>query len=406
MSKFNKKELLLLVGCFAAYMLAYVGRLNFAAAISSITASLPITDVQLGLAQSVFSICYAAGQLGWGVVLDRMQARRFLIIGLLGTACCNLLVGLSAAYWQILLFWSLNGVFQSMLWSPIVKTVSMAFSGPKRTKASYTLSFTLVMGNLTAWALSGYIAHLWSWRLSFIVPCALYLLFLPLIYHLLGDTPAAASVETQKEAYRPTVSIGQLLRTRELAFMLLACVACGYIREGIMMWGPSIIEQVLPEQATASTTFSLLIPVINMLGIWGGRMLLRSAADKTRRTCALLFIISCAISLGFAVLRDASILLLVCYLGITCALMYGMHPILTALIPMEYSSVGRVAFVAGIIDCFIYLGTALSSLSLGYLRSVLGIHAVALIWAVIALLGSALAYCSVKKAKGYKAAQL
>ena len=47
-------------------------------------------------------------------------------------------------------------------------------------------------------------------------------------------------------------------------------------------------------------------------------------------------------------------------LGVLCAFLFGVNPLITSLFPMEYDKMGRVALVAGVIDCFIYIGSALA----------------------------------------------
>ena len=75
-------------------------------------------------------------------------------------------------------------------------------------------------------------------------------------------------------------------------------------------------------------------------------------------------------------------------------LLYGVNPLLTSLFPMEYDKMGRVALVAGVIDCFIYLGSALAGALTGALTESIGWNRVFALWAAAQLMGALLAVVS------------
>ena len=153
--------------CFLCYAAAYVARLNLSAALKSVMENLNLTDAQGGLFQTVFALMYAAGQLVNGSIVDKISARRYITAGLILSGVCNLLFGLAHSYWLMVVIWALNGASQSMLWTPIVKLMAVWFKGERRSKASFGLSITLVLGNVSAWAISGFMASQVGWRLSF-----------------------------------------------------------------------------------------------------------------------------------------------------------------------------------------------------------------------------------------------
>ena len=62
---------------------------------------------------------------------------------------------------------------------------------------------------------------------------------------------------------------------------------------------------------------------------------------------------------------------------------------------MEYERAGRVGLVAGLVDCFIYLGSALAGTAAGTLSDSRGWGAVYSVWALVSALGAALAFISI-----------
>ena len=80
-------------------------------------------------------------------------------------------------------------------------------------------------------------------------------------------------------------------------------------------------------------------------------------------------------------------------------LMAGINPMINTLIPMEYEHAGRVGLVAGLVDCFIYLGSALAGTAAGALSDGYGWGAVYAVWALVSALGAALAFVSIRGGK-------
>ena len=74
-------------------------------------------------------------------------------------------------------------------------------------------------------------------------------------------------------------------------------------------------------------------------------------------------------------------------LGLCSAMAYGINPLLTSFLPMDYHSLGRVGLAAGLIDALIYVGSAFSGTFAGMLHDWLGWSAVFASWAVCSLIG-------------------
>ena len=106
--RFTAQEKRIFAGCFICYMLCYVARMNLAGALPHVTQAFSLTDAQAGLIQTVFAVVYAAGQMINGLIVDHISPRRHVVIGLLGSALCNLLVGCSNTAFSPV-FWAAAG---------------------------------------------------------------------------------------------------------------------------------------------------------------------------------------------------------------------------------------------------------------------------------------------------------
>ena len=107
--------------CFLVYSAAYVGRYNYSSAIPAM-AEAGFDRQVLGVYGTGFLFCYGAGQLLSGFLGDKVPARRLIAAGLVGSGLANLLMGFLPPGWQWI--WCVNGLFQSMLWSPITRLLA------------------------------------------------------------------------------------------------------------------------------------------------------------------------------------------------------------------------------------------------------------------------------------------
>lgn len=379
-SRFSRQEKCIFAGCFFSYLFAYTARLNLSAALPNLTASLQLSDTQGGLIQTCFAIVYASGQFVNGAMADRMNPRWHITLGLLLSALCNLLFGLSAQYWQMLLLWALNGAAQSMLWTPIVRLIAVWFEGKKRELMSFAMCLCFVAGHFCAWLISGVMAALFSWHLSFLIPAGILLLTAVFAATMLRNrTPSAAQAES-----KPPMPLKKLLLGTGLWLIFIGNFATGFARDGVTTWAPTMIGACFSGHALSGPLLSLLIPLINTAGLFFGQMLLRRAQGNIRLTIIRLLLGAAACMLVLSALSAPPALLLALLLGILCALMHSVSNMQSVMLPLDFAHTGRVALVAGLCDCMLYLGSSLVSVVSGALLS-FGASAMYLSWAAAAL---------------------
>lgn len=402
MQDFSPTQRKVFAGCFIVYAGAYIARLNLAAALPSVMAAFSLTEAQAGLIQTLFALVYAAGQLINGAIVDRISAKRYIIIGLIGSVVFNALFGLATAYWHLLVLWALNGAAQSMLWTPIVKLLAGWFTDEQRKKVSMWVGFTIIGGHLVSWAIAGYMAQLVSWRFSFIIPAAVLLCFVAVAVLLLRDPPDAPLIT----AARGDRSVPRAMPVKTMVFdtglwlVLICCATGGFVRDGVMTWGPTILTSLPSGGSTLSATaISLIIPVLNFFGVLAGQYSLRKSAGNTRLIIGIMMGISTLVSLLLVIFTNGTLLSYALLLGACCALMYGVNPLETVVLPMDYARFGRVGLAAGMIDSFVYLGAALVSVSAGYLKDTFGLHAVFVSWAVASVIGAVTILLSIPRAR-------
>ena len=156
----------------------------------------------------------------------------------------------------------------------------------------------------------------------------------------------------------------------------------GFIRDGVITWTPTILYQIGEGKEISSTVFSLVLPMLNFIGILIGFELRRRGAQPYAVVSVMMITtIICAAPL---LILLGNLPLTAALLGGMCASMYGLNTMLTGLIPFEYSRIGKTGMTAGLVDSCIYVGSALAGALAGGVYEHVGIKALVVLWAATA----------------------
>ena len=400
--RFSPLQNHVIIACMMLYSTAYLNRLNLSAALGSVMESLSLSATRAGILPSAFAITYAAGQMVNGALVDRLNPVRHMITGLLCSAACNLLMAVSGSFEMLLVLCLLNGVFQSMLWTPVVRLIAMHFQQEQRPRANILISITLIIGHLGAWAISGYMSGILNWRASFAVPAVLVIPVVLIAGWLLRDVKVEAASAAPKTAREADASIRSALGmywVSGFVIMLVVSVLFGFVRDSIRTWAPQILGEISGD-AMSATTLSLVIPLINAIGMMGSYVLQRMPSLRNRRIVSLLMTAGmafCALLCG-----AKSVALCALLMGCACACMSGVEPLMTTLIPMEYEREKLIGLSAGLMDSLIYVGSALAGVVAGFIRESMGLNALFLSWAAAAVIAALLAVTADGMLKRYR----
>ena len=393
--KFTLAQRRILSLCFLSYSAAYTGRLNISAALPELQSALSLTAAQAGTFQTVFALVYAAGQIINGALADHIRAPRNIALGLIISSACNLGLGIADSFGTMLFLWALNGAAQSMLWTPIVRLTAQWFNGSERDRAAFALSVAIVLGHFAAWALSGALAAVMSWRFSFFIPSLVMTAAGIAAWIFLRENPSHSTVSSSApmQTAEPA-ALFSLLHSTWLGALLFCCVCLGFVRDGIVSWTPTILSAV-SAAALGSAALSLIIPVLNLFGVLLVRRCYLLLHGSPRSSVGLVLAAGVLLTLLLHAVGGSAVTCAV-IMGLCCALLYGATPMLTTYCPLEYEKFGRVGLVAGLVDCFIYIGAALAGIFSGIVSDAAGWQGVYLMWAAISAAGMLAALLSAK----------
>jgi len=375
------------LGCWFTYLTAYLCRVNFSSAMQTLSAERSLTSAQLGVVGAVFYGVYACGQLINGYIGDRVRANRYILLALCGTLLCN--VGMAAvnSFSAMVLLWGINGIFQSMFWSTIIRALAQNTKPEKRATVSMGISLAMPVAYIVSWGLLGQRLQGMPSKWYFGIPSVVSLLMIAVWLFLSRHYSFELTEDNKSKAgIKDTI---RFLCAEKLHWMVLVCICHGLIKEGAAYWTPLLVARMDGLGTISPYLLASVLPVANFIGIIASRALLgRGKSDPFAiLTCVFIgIILLCA---GLALCSAG--LLIVGLIALVSGLCYANNTLLMSFIPMQYTEKNMVASIIGVFDFASYAGASLSTYVLGRVLESAGFAPLPFIWMAAAALACLIA---------------
>ncbi len=362
----NKKSDFLIFLCWAAYTFSYVARLNYNASMVEIISQLGTTKEAAGTVSSFFFFAYGAGQLINGILCRKYNTKISVTVALGASCLINLAMTLCTEIGQMKYLWLLNGVFQSILWSSLIRTLSDNLADSKLSKAVMVMSTTVASGTFIAYGLAALFSYLkLSWTLIFYVAAALA----GAVTVLWFTGMSSIQKEKKKAEITERRPLDKLSLTPafiiSLAVILISAVTNGFIKDGITTWVPSILKEEFGVTSSLSIIVTLLLPVLSVFGTSLVNLLRRKEKDENALNGIFYFVSVILIGLIILTLSLKSVpLTLLLFGGIAC-LMSAVNNVITSVVPLYSRDKIDSGLSAGVLNTFCYVGSTLSASLLG-----------------------------------------
>lgn len=371
--------------CWLVYATAYLGRLNFSASLNEMTASGWLTKAQGGVIGTGFFISYGVGQLISGILGDRFRPRGMMALGLAVSGGVNLLVAFQPPFAGMLALWCLNGLAQSCLWSPLLRFVAERMDGDARNWACVNLNTACVAGNLVVYVLcAGMIAYA-HWRWSFVTAGLLLLAMAGGWWVTAGRLPERSDLAwSAPQRGGPLGGLGALLLLPLLLLAAGAGVLNGALRDGISLWVPTFLTDRSGLETSVAVLMTAFMPVLTLPSVALSTALNRRCRNEFQ-AMGILFAVGAAALVPLFFVRQAVVCVLL-FAVVTMAMM-AVNTITVSLIPLRFVAQGRLSTVAGYTNAMTYVGSGLSSLTIGAVAQSAGWTAVVWVWLGMAAAG-------------------
>lgn len=163
-----------------------------------------------------------------------------------------------------------NGLFQAMIWPPIVRLFAESMPLMRQKRACVSINSTTPAGTLAAYALSAALLQFADWHHVFF-SCGGLLLGMAAVFWL-GTAPLrrattyAPQPELQKQ--KGTGNGPAALLAAELGAMLLPVLLHGGLKDGVTNWVPSMIQSNFGISPAFSAAVAMALPLVNLSGAY------------------------------------------------------------------------------------------------------------------------------------------
>lgn len=369
----NKKSNFLIFLCWAAYTAAYVARLNYNASMVEILSQMEITKEAAGAVSSFFFFAYGAGQLINGLLSKKYNTKYSVAIALAASCIINLAMTFCQEIDAMKYLWFFNGVFQSILWSSLIKTLSDNLADSKLSKAVMVMSTTVASGTFVAYGLAALFSYLGlNWTTIFYVASIIVGVVAVLWFVGMGtvkkrntEKETAETKINSKLSFKPVLIIS-------IAVILISAVTNGFIKDGITTWVPSILKEEFGVASSLSIIVTLLLPVLSIFGTTLVNALHKKQKDENVLNGIFYFAAMILTVLIILTLNLKSVpLTLILFGGIAC-LMSAVNNVITSVVPLYSRDKIDSGFSAGLLNTFCYVGSTLATSMLGKIADTKG----------------------------------
>lgn len=388
----NARQNLLIVLCWAVYVVAYLGRYSYNSNINLIMSDYSVDHAAAGLVTTFFFFGYGAGQFVHGMLCNRYNKYLLFPLALLASGVINIAVYFNIPFVAVKFLWLVNAGLQSCLWPSIILLVSQYLDEKHTKSALVLLSTTAPTGTFIVYLLSTVFVRLGQFRLSFLsaaicmgVVSVLWLLLFPKIRSLplqMVNTGRSDNVSVEKSK-NSAVGIGLLIGT-----LCIFAVIHNLVKDGLQTWVPSILKETQGVEDSLAILLSLLLP---LLGVFGAMLSLavEKRVHNLTLMCSGMFLVAVPLILLVTKVLGTSTIISLLIFGVLVLLMCAVNNAITGIAPLRLRTDFNSGRLAGILNACCYAGSTISSYLLGLIADVAGWNAVMYVFAGVLLLAVA-----------------
>ena len=410
----KKMGRLLFLLCWCVYFSSYIGRLNYSSVMSSMMEEGILTLSQAGSISMVYFFAYGIGQLCNGILGDKSRPQNMIFLGLFSSGMANLLMGCMKTFWVLAALWGINGYMQSMIWPPIIRIFAEKYSAEKKRQYSVDIASSMAVGTLTSYFLSACAMKLFTWQAAFFLAAGImasiaviWIIGYRRVDRFLMQKGTGTTVSIEKSV-KEEADIGQekvhtpllpLVLGSGLMGILLPVMIHGVLKDGITQWVPTYIYDCYDVTSSFSVLVTMVLPLINLTGAYAARYAGRKHPEEEIRTSIWFFGIATAALLCLLLFGKWHVLLAVVQFAIITASMMAVNTLYVNMIPLHFEAQGRVAAVSGLLNATAYLGSAISTFTIGILVEKAGWPVTMVGW--VGITAVALAVCVIMRKKTF-----
>ena len=263
---YTKKGIIAL--CSLVYFVSYFSRKDFAAVMAGMITDGAVDRANAGLIGTMLFIFYGVGQLLSGYLGDKIKPNYLIVIGLSSTAVCNALMPLIPEGMMIVV-WGVNGLAQAMLWPPIVKILSTYLDHKTFVTANLVVTSAAHVATILLYVFVPLCLTFMSWEMVFftasvLAACSIVIfvtalgVILPKNTEEMSTDNGEARTETSIDKVHESENLMSALKRSGVVTVFICIIVCGFLRDGIESWLPTLYSEAFDRDVSESTLLSII----------------------------------------------------------------------------------------------------------------------------------------------------
>ncbi len=382
---FDNSAIKLIVLCVALYAISYLGRKSYDSSINDIIGYYGVGKADAGIVGTGFFITYAIGQVFHGLMCRYYNPRLMVFISLIVCGTCNFAMGIMPASGFVYLkyIWIINGFFSAALWSLLILLLNRVLAKKHLKQALFAMCFPVSIGIFIVYVVSALCTSLGAFKSTFYFS-SIVIIGIALVWIVFcGGLVKKCAVEKQEIDGEESVYINdkkaknkqktKIDKSFIVLFAILAFFAIvdNFVKDGLTTWTPTILKEKYSLDNSISLVLTVMLPMFALMGAMLAIKLNKRFKNYVSLCGICFFIATIIISLLILCLGlNTWVITLVCFMFVS-AVMAGVNNVLTSIFPLQCKNV-NAGLVAGLIDGFCYVGSALSSYGLGAIAQNVG----------------------------------
>jgi len=368
---YRRNRVRVMIAITVGYALIYMCRLAIGVVKKPLIDGGIFTPAELGTIGSALFYTYAIGKLTNGFLADHANLRRVLTVTFALTALCNIAMGFATSLWAAVLFWGLNGWFQSFGAPGGAVVLTAWFSNRERGRAYGVWSTAHSLGEGSTFVIVGALVAWFGWQWCFWGAGIIGLVTAIGVYGLLQDRPQTLGLppvnewkndtyrEQAKDSARTTLSLQfSILKIPSIWVLALASATTYVTRYAINSWGVLYLQEARGYSLPMAGTLLMISTVAGVAGAVAFGFASDKWFDARRPPANLLFAILELVGLGIIFFgpTDTPVLIvgmLLFGMGLT-----GLVTSLGGLFAVDIAPKRAAGAAMGVIGIFSYIGAA------------------------------------------------
>lgn len=375
---FKKRRLWNWIPLGLTYSFLYFGRYNLGALQATLDKLGLLSKQEFGDIDGWGAAVYGVAFLLNGPLTDRWGGRVTILLASGGSALINVAFGLVLSRAQagamdhamvvkvMTVLCSANMYFQSFGAVSIVKVNAPWFHVRERGMLGGLFGILISLGLYFAYDVSRLIAEGFGMTSAFYIPAALLLTFFVIDFFVIRDTPGQAGFNdfdtgdaSSGETGEPlgVVAVAKRMFSQKVIWIIVAVEFCsGFLRQSVMKWYLGFAKATGGE-GFVSTNWGVLLCVAGITGgVFAGFISDHVFESRRGPVASVLYggltagAVIAYFTLGTSMLGWAAVFMSLCVIGV--------HGMLSGTASMDFGGKKNAGVVTGIIDGFVYLGSA------------------------------------------------